>query len=146
MSTIFTFAQSAKSSALLTMGTLASGTYIAGSAIDLGAAIPSDVTVQVEVTPSGSTSGNKRIILFAQLSLDNVDYSTGPTSGTTTTDEVDLHWVGGFTVFSTGTHRRFFRLLDLPITRYLKFIAKNDMGVALTSGFVYKADITGVGT
>jgi hypothetical protein len=144
--TIFTFAQGTRSSALLTMGTLASATYIGSSAIDLGSNIPSDITVELEVTPSSTPSGNKRLILFAQLSLNNTDYSTGPSSGTTTTDEVDLHWVGSSTIFSTGTHRRFFRLMDLPITRYIKFVAKNDLGVALTSGFVYRADITGVGT
>jgi hypothetical protein len=144
--TIFTFAQGTRSSALLTMGTLASATYIGSSAIDLGSNIPSDITVELEVTPSSTPSGNKRLILFAQLSLNNTDYSTGPSTGTTTTDEVDLHWVGSSTIFSTGTHRRFFRLMDLPITRYIKFVAKNDLGVALTSGFVYRADITGVGT
>jgi hypothetical protein len=128
------------------MGTLASATYIGSSAIDLGSNIPSDITVELEVTPSSTPSGNKRLILFAQLSLNNTDYSTGPSTGTTTTDEVDLHWVGSSTIFSTGTHRRFFRLMDLPITRYIKFVAKNDLGVALTSGFVYRADITGVGT
>jgi hypothetical protein len=144
--TIFTFAQGTRSSALLTMGTLASATYIGSSAIDLGSNIPSDITVELEVTPSSTPSGNKRLILFAQLSLNNTDYSTGPSTGTTTTDEVDLHWVGSSTIFSTGTHRRFFRLMDLPITRYIKLVAKNDLGVALTSGFVYRADITGVGT
>jgi hypothetical protein len=49
-------------------------------------------------------------------------------------------------VKSTGAHRKFFSLSGLPVTRYLKLVAKNDMGVALTSGFIYKADITGVGT
>ena len=146
MSTVFTFAQGTRSSALLTMSTLASATYIASSAIDLGATIPSDVTIEVEATPSSTPSGSKRLIVFAQLSLDNTNYSTGPTSGTTATDETDLHWVGALTVNSTGTHRKFMRLLDLPVTRYLKLVAKNDMGVALTSGFIYKADITGVGT
>lgn len=146
MSTVFTFAQGARSSALLTMGPLAIGTYIASSAIDLGAAIPTDITLDVEVTPSSTPSSNKRIIVFAQLSLDNTNFTTGPTSGTSATDETDLHWVGAYTVNSTGTHRKFMRLLDLPIARYLKLVAKNDTGVALTSGFIYRADITGVGT
>lgn len=144
--TIFTFAQGARSSALLTMGALASGSYIASSAIDLSATIPSDVSIEIEVTPSSTPSGNKRIIVFSQLSLDNTNFGSGPTSGTTTTDEGDLQWIAAFTVQSTGTHRKFFRMIDLPITRYFKLVAKNDMGVALTSGFVYRADITGVGT
>lgn len=146
MSTVFTFAQGTRSSALVTMGTLASGTYIASSAIDLGAAIPTDVTLEIEITPSSTPSGNKRIVVFAQLSLDNTNFSSGPTSGTTTTDETDLHYIGSITVASTGTHRKFLRMVDLPITRYMKLVAKNDTGVALTSGAIYKADITGVGT
>lgn len=146
MSTVFTFAQGTRSSALLTMGTLASATYIASSAIDLGSAIPTDITLEVEVTPSSTPSGLKRIIVFAQLSLDNTNYGSGPTSGTTTTDESDLQWIGSYTINSTGTHRKFMRLIDLPITRYLKLVAKNDLGVAITSGFIYRADITGVGT
>lgn len=128
------------------MSTLASATYIASSAVDLGATIPMDVTVEVEVTPSTTPSGNKQLILFAQLSLDNTNFGSGPTSSTTTTDEPDLHWIGTVPVNSTATHRKFFSLSGVPVARYLKFIAKNDLGVALTSGFVYKADITGVGT
>jgi hypothetical protein len=38
------------------------------------------------------------------------------------------------------------KLSDLPVARYLKLVVKNDMGVALTSGAIYKADITAVGT
>jgi hypothetical protein len=128
------------------MSTLASATYIASSAIDLGSTIPMDVTIEVEVTPSTTPSGNKQLVVFAQLSLDNSNFGSGPTSGTTTTDEQDLHWIGTVPVKSTGAHRKFFSLSGLPVTRYLKLVAKNDMGVALTSGFIYKADITGVGT
>jgi hypothetical protein len=36
-----------------------------------------------------------------------------------------------------------FSLAGLPIARYLKLVVKNDMGVALISGNVYRADITG---
>lgn len=146
MATVFTLAQGTRSAALLTMGTLASATYIASSTIDLSATIPTDVTLEVEVTPSATPTGNQRVIVYAQLSLDNTNFGTGPTSGTTTTDEGDLQWVTAFTIKSTGTHRRFFRLTDLPVARYLKLVTKNDMGVALTSGFIYKADITAVGT
>jgi hypothetical protein len=146
MATTFTQEQGARSSAQLTMSTLASATYIASSAIDLGSALPIDVTIEVEVTPSTTPSGNKQLVIFAQLSLDNSSFGSGPTSGTTTTDEQDLHWIGTVPVKSTGTHRKFFSLSGLPVTRYLKLVVKNDMGVSLTSGYIYKADITGVGT
>lgn len=144
--TTFTQSQGARSSAQLTMSTLASGTYIASSSVDLGASIPLDVTIEVEATSGSSPSGNKQLVVFGQLSLDGTNFGSGPTSLTATTDEADLHWIGTLPMNSAGTHRKFFSLSNLPVARYIKFIAKNDLGVALTSGYIYKADITGVGT
>ena len=141
-----TLAQGTRSSAVLALGTLASGTYICSSAIDLGATIPVDVTFEVECNPNGTPTGNKQLVLFAKFSLDNTNYGSGPESGTTTTEEADLHLLGVLPTVDTNDHRKFFSLQGLPITRYLKLVAKNDMGVALTSGNVYRADITGVTT
>ena len=76
--------------------------------------------------------------------LDNTNFGSGPESGTTTTEEGDLHLVGVLPTVDTNDHRKFFSLEGLPVTRYLKLVAKNDLGVALTSGNVYRADITGV--
>lgn len=146
MATIFTQAQGTLSASILNLGTLASATYVASSALDLTATIPLDKTIQVECLPSTTTTGNKQLVVFAQLSLDNTNFGTGPTSGTTTTDELDLHWIGTVPCASTGAHRKFFSLASLPVARYMKIICKNDMGVALTSGNVYWADITSVGT
>ena len=140
---IFTQAQGTKSASLLSLGTLASATYITSSAIDLGASIPLDATFELECVPSSSPTGNKQLVLFAKLSLDGTNFGSGPESGTTATDEPDLHWIGTLPVNSTGTHRKTFSLSSLPVARYLKLVVKNDMGVALTSGNVYRADITG---
>ena len=52
--TTHTLAQGTRSSAVLALGTLAAGTYVCSSAIDLGAAIPPDVTFEVEANPNGS--------------------------------------------------------------------------------------------
>lgn len=143
--TAFTQAQGTRSADLLSMGTLASATYLASTAIDLGATIPLDVTFEVEATVTSPT-GNQQLILFAQLSLDNTNFGGGPTSGTTTTNELELQWIGTLPCRATGTHRKFFSLSQLPVTRYLKLVVKNDMGVALTSGHIYRGDITGTGT
>lgn len=140
----FTQAQGAKSASVLSLGTLASATYITSSAIDLGTAIPLDVTFEVECDPNGTPSGNKQLVLFAKLSLDNTNFGSGPESGTTATEEADLHWIGTLPCNDTSTHRKLFSLSGLPVARYLKLVVKNDMGVALTSGDVYRADITGV--
>jgi len=144
--TTFTQAQSARSASVLNLGTLASATYVASAAIDLGASIPLDVTIEVECDPNGTPTGNKQLILFAKLSLDNTNFGSGPESGTTATEEADLHWIGTLPCNDANVHRKFFSLQGLPIARYLKLVVKNDLGVALTSGAVYRADITGVGT
>lgn len=136
-----TYAQGTRSSAVLALGTLASATYVTSSAIDLGTAIPYDVTFEVEANANGSPSGNKQLILFAKFSLDNTNWGSGPESGTTSTEEADLHWVGTLPMNDTNDHRKFFSLSGLPIARYMKLVAKNDLGVALTSGNVYRADI-----
>ncbi len=141
-----TLAQGTRSSAVLALGTLASATYVCSSAIDLGASIPVDVTFEVECNPNGTPSGNKQLALFAKFSLDNTNWGSGPESGTATTEEGDLHYVGNMPTVDTNDHRKFFSLAGLPIARYVKIIVKNDMGVALTSGNVYRADITGVST
>ena len=146
MATTFTLAQGARSSAVLALGTLASATYVTSSAIDLGATIPLDVTFEVELNANGTPSGNKQLILFAKFSLDNTNFGSGPESGTTATEELDLHVVGVVPCNDTNDHRKFFSLAGLPVARYMKLVAKNDLGVALTSGNVYRADITAVGT
>ena len=139
----FTLAQGARSSAVLALGTLASATYVTSSVIDLGASIPLDVTFEVELNANGTPSGNKQLVLFAKFSLDNSNFGSGPESGTTATEEADLHLVGVVPCNDTNDHRKFFSLQGLPVARYLKLVAKNDLGVALTSGNVYQANITG---
>ncbi len=142
----FTQVQGARSPSVLNLGTLATATYIASAAIDLGFAIPLDVTFEIECKPNGTPTGNKQLILFAKLSLDNTNFGSGPESGTTATEEADLHWIGSFPCNDTNIHRKFFSLQGLPITRYLKLVARNDTGVGLSSGNVYRADITGLST
>lgn len=141
--TTFTQSQGARSLSVLNLGTLAAGTYITSSAIDLGSAIPLDVTFELECDPNGTPTGNRQLILFAKLSLDNTNFGSGPESGTDSTNEADLHWIGTLACNDTNVHRKFFSLSGLPVAQYLKLVVKNDMGVALTSGTVYRADITG---
>ena len=139
-----TYTQGTRSSAVLALGTLASATYVTSTAIDLGASIPFDVVFEVECNPNGTPTGNKQLVLFCKCSLDNTNYGSGPESGTTATEEADLHLIGILPTNDTNDHRKFFSLRNagVPITRYLKLVAKNDMGVALTSGNVYQSNIT----
>lgn len=140
---IFTQAQAARGPSLIDLGPLGAGAYLASPAIDLGAAVPLDVTLEVECDPNGTPAGNKRLILFVKLSLDNIRFGSGPENGTDSTNEADLHWIGTLPCNDTNLHRKFFSLQGLPIARYLKLVVKNELGVPLASGNVYKADITG---
>jgi hypothetical protein len=140
--TAHTLAQGTRSSSVLDLGTLASATYVTSTAIDLGAAIPIDVTCEVEANANGTPSGNKQLILFCKFSLDGTNYGSGPESGTTATEEADLHFIGVLPMVDTNDHRKFFSISGLPTARYMKLVAKNDLGVALTSGNVYQANIS----
>ena len=144
--TTHTLAQGTRSASVLDLGTLASATYITSAAIDLGATRPVDVTIEVEANANGTPSSNKRLLVFAKLSLDGTNYGSGPESGTTATEEGDLHLIGAMPMVDTNDHRKMFRIDHLPVTRYLKLVVKNELGVALTSGNCYKADITGTST
>ncbi len=143
--TTHTYAQGTRTS-ILTAGTLAVSTYIAGSVVDLGAAVPVDITFEVEANANGTPSGNKQLKLFLKLSLDNTNFTTGPESGTTTTEEADLHFVGNLPMNDTNDHRKMFRARGLPVARYVKPVLFNDLGVALASGAVYMAVITPTST
>lgn len=143
--TTFTQAQGTRTE-VLDLGTLASATFIASSAIDLGAAIPLDVSIDVECDPNGAPSGNAQLRVFVQLSLNGTDFTTGPVSSTSVVNIQDLYAIGTVPCNDTNAHRKIFSLSGLPIARYIKVVVLNDTGVALTSGKVYTAAITGVGT
>jgi hypothetical protein len=141
--TTITQAQGARTQ-VFDMGTLASATYAVSAVIDLGPDIPLDVTLEIEADPNGAPTGNKRLVLFAKLSLDSVNFSSGPESLTDATNEQDLHWIGTLLCADTNVHRKMFSLQGLPVARYMKIVIKNDMGVPLASGKIYRASITGL--
>lgn len=130
-----------RSSTILTAGTLASGTYITGSAIDLGVNTPAAFTLQAVANANGTPSGNKQLVIFGKWSQDNTVWTSGPESGTTTTEEADLHLLGALPMNDTNDHIKEF--LVPTLARYFKPIFKNDLGVALTSGELYRQDILG---
>lgn len=135
--------------ALTTTGfsTLASATYCASNAYDCSTNKPIDVIIEVEVATTNTPTGNKQVVIFLQESVDGTNFRSGPTSGTTTTDEPDLHVLGYVPVNSASTtHRRFFSLMkELGfIPKSFKIVPKNDLGVALTSAAIYTAEIAGV--
>jgi hypothetical protein len=121
----------------ITLTSLASATYGASSAVDLhnivgSATAPAEFVVEVEITP-GTVSGNKQAKIFAQVSMDGTNYSTGPTSGTTTTDEPDLFPIGILPLNTNSTlQRKAFPLVAaLGFVPYaVKLVVLNDSGAA----------------
>ena len=130
--------------------TLANGTYVASSAVDLYNAIdsvtkPLDVIVTFEATP-GTVSGNKQALVFCQTSMDGSNFTTGPTSGTTTTDQPNLKQIASLPLFSNSTQQRgeWSLLAEIGfIPHSLKLVIFNDSGAAFSAGAAYYTHIYG---
>lgn len=131
---------------LLSLGTLASATYVTSTAYVADTNKPLDVIIECEVTPGNSVAGNKQLVIFAKASLDGTNFQSGPESSTTTTDEPDLTFVGTVPVnTNSGAQRKMFSLGQAFgfIPQQFKIVVKNDSGQAIASGTVYTAEITG---
>lgn len=128
------------------LGTLASATYlVSDSSYNCTTNQPIDVIVEFSAATTNTPSGNKQAILFIQESLDNTNFRSGPTSGTTTTDEPDLKPLGAIALnTATTTHRATFSIAQSLgyVPAYFKLVVKNDLGVALTSGNLYTSEIS----
>ena len=127
-------------------GTLASGTYVASSVYNNTTNQPLDLMVEVTAATTNTPGGNKQVVVFAQASYDNTNWQSGPTSGTTTTDEPNLTFLGTVPIASTSTtERKSFSVAAAyggVLPPYIKIILKNDLGVALTSGSAATAEIS----
>jgi len=113
------------------MNTLANGNYVSNGTITAAGA--TDIVVEVAVTP-GTVSGNKQLLVFVQVSMDNTNFSTGPTSGTTTTDQVNLKQIGVLPLNTNSTLQRDEWSLKEAlgfVPAYAKVIVFNDSGAAL---------------
>lgn len=117
------------------LNSLASATYVSAGTIDVSSVDPLDVVVEVEATP-GTVSGNKQLVVFAKVSFDGVDFSTGPESGTTTTDEPNLKLLGSVVLNTNATLQRnaFSVAAALGyVPPHIKIVVKNDSGAALAA-------------
>lgn len=132
------------------LNSLASAAYVNAGTITFAASalVPLTTKLEVEVTP-GTVSGNRQVAVFARVSMDGTNFSTGPTSGTTTTDEPNLIPVGVVPVNTNSTLQR--GQFDLAqafggsLPHSAQIIIKNESGAALAaSGHgVYYTNIDG---
>jgi len=148
IATIKSEVQTAASHTVTSLSTLASATYcVSAAAINHSTNDPLDVLVDASVTV-GTTTGNKQIVIFAKASIDGTDFSTGPETGTTTTDEPDLYFVGVIPAnVSSVAHRRVFSLAAAfggVLPTHSKLVFKNDSGAALTAASVQLSEVWGV--
>lgn len=129
------------------LNSLASATFVSAGTITHNTNQPLDVLVEVTATP-GTVSGNKQLVVFAKVSLDGTNYSTGPESGTTTTDEPDLFFVGTVPLNTNSTAQTKTFSLAAALGGVLpyasKIIVKNDSGAVLAASgnSVYYSEIS----
>ena len=130
------------------LSTLASATYVTGPTMTHATNGPLDVLIFPTVaTTNTPTTGNRQVVVFAQASYDGSTFTSGPTSGTSTADEANLHYVGSIPLISSSTNESKALSLaaafggTLPYASRLVF--KNDAGVALTSASVWVAEVIG---
>lgn len=127
------------------IGTLASATYLASSAYTANSNKPVDVIVEAEAATTNTPAGNKALVVFIQTSLDGTNFTSGPTSGTSTTDEGNLVSIGTVPMNSASVTQRgeFSIVRVLGFVPYaFKVVVKNDLGVPLTSAAIYTSEIS----
>lgn len=116
----------------ITLNSLANVTYVAATSVDLTSTTPLDVIIELSITP-GTVAGNKQALLFIQMSVDNSTFTTGPTSGTTVTDQPNLYLIGTLPLNSNATlQNKGFSVASVLgfCPRAFKAVVFNDSGVA----------------
>ncbi len=127
------------------LATLASGTYVTSAAYTANTNQPLDVIVEVDVATTNTPAGNKQVVVFVKESLDGTNFRSGPGSGTTTTDEPNLRFLGTIPMNSVTTTQigTFSVAQALGYCPYaFKIVLKNDLSVALTSGTAFTSEIS----
>lgn len=128
------------------LSTLASATYVRNTtAYDCTTNQPLDVIIEVDAATTNTPASNKQLVVFIQESLDGTNFRSGPISGTTTTDEPNLRFIGtlpmnSVTTTQIGTFSLVASLGYIPNKFYV--VIKNELGVALTSGTVFTSEIS----
>lgn len=125
------------SGASTALTSLASATYVVLGTLTHTTNDPLAAKLEIMTKP-GTVSSNKQLVVFAQASLDGTNFETGPTSGTTTTDEANLRFVGVLPLNTNSTTQR--RIFDLgaaypdgTLPYATKIIVKNESGATLSS-------------
>jgi len=123
------------------LASLASGGYATSGAKDNTANQPSDLLIEVSITP-GAVSGNKQAVLFALGSIDGSAYQTGANS----TDEAVMTRIGSLQLPSSATPQTGLFTVAASfggvLPPYTKFVVKNDSGAAFTAGTINVSEVS----
>jgi hypothetical protein len=125
--------------------TLSTGAYCVSDAYNCTTNRPQDVVIDIDVATTNLPAGNKQVVVFIKESLDGTNYRSGPESGTTTTEENALRWIGTVPVNTSAyTYRATFSILSALgyVPAFFKVVVKNDLGVLLTSGTLNTAEVS----
>lgn len=129
------------------LSTLASATYVASASYGNTVNNPLDLVVEVQVETTNTPAGNKQVVVFAQASYDGgTTWQSGPTSGTSTTDEPLLTPIGTVPLATASVPE----VMSFPLASayggvvppMIRFVFKNDLGVALTSATVNTMEVS----
>lgn len=120
------------------LNSLGSASYVSAGTITIASSnkTPLDIFVEIAVTP-GTVASNKQVLVFLQESLDGTNFTSGPPSPGTSTDEPNLVFLGAVPCNTNSAQQRaIFNLAGacggvLPFA--VKVIVKNETGVALAS-------------
>lgn len=147
MAVIKTIAGAKTALASSVLGTLASATYCVSSAYTASTNSPLELMVEATVTTTNTPTGNKQVVIFAQASYDGgTTWQSGPTSGTTTTDEPDLTFLGVIPASQAGAHTKAMPVAGAyggTVPPMVRIVVKNDLGVALTGGSLATIEYSG---
>lgn len=127
------------------LSTLASATYCVSGTYTANTNKPLDVVVDVEAATTNTPAGNKQVLVFVKESLDGTAFRSGPETGTSATDEPNLRLLGTIPMNTASvTQRGTFSVAQALgyCPHSFKIVLRNDLGVALTSGAVYTAEIS----
>lgn len=129
------------------LNSLASANYVSAGTINLTAIDPLDVLIDVAVTP-GTVAGNRQLVVFAKVSLDGTNFSSGPESGSVVTDEANLRFLGTVPLNTNAVQQR--NVLSVMsalgyIPAHLRIVCRNDSGAALaaTGNSVHYSTVVG---
>lgn len=130
------------------LATLASATYAESDGIDCYGGSNSDcVDYEVIVTVGAPTTpaSNQQLLIWGKASADSGTYTSGPSSGTATTDEPNLGVNVALPLRSSGNKTMRFLLAQSffggVLPKYAKLTFKNEAGAVLTGATVTIAPV-----